>query len=207
VIWLLVAFGTFGLNVVPAFMPPTWLLLAWVHIQFGLPILPLAAVGAAGATLGRFVLARGSSRFGGRFAPERWKANITALADELGRHRVVALPSLVLFMLGPVPSNHLFIAAGLSGAPLAPMLAVFGISRFVSYLLWIGATTAVADSLQEVLSPVSSGWGAVAIQAAGIAVLIAVMQVDWARVLRRFGLGSPARPMEPGEPSPPVPPQ
>jgi hypothetical protein len=34
--------------------------------------------------------------------------------------------------LGPLPSNQLFIAVGLAGAPLAPVLAFFAVTRFIS---------------------------------------------------------------------------
>ena len=185
-IWAAVAAVAFLLNVVPAFMPPTWAVLAWAHLQFDLPTLPLAVVGAAASTAGRCLLAVGSREFGERFVPRRWEANLHALAQEFGRHPTLGLPFLVLFMLGPVPSNHVFIAAGMSETRLVPLLVLFAVSRFVSYMLWIKATTVVAGSLVSLLSPVAGGWAAALVQVAGIAVLIGLMQVDWAGLFRKI---------------------
>ncbi|MGI9252360.1 MAG: hypothetical protein ACR2J8_01330 [Thermomicrobiales bacterium] len=185
VIWVSIAAGVLLLNVVPAFMPPTWALLAWAHMQLGLPVVPLALVGAVASMIGRVLLALGSRQFGERCVPRRWEDNLHALAEELEEHQTVGWPLLALFMLGPVPTNHLFIAAGMSGMPLAGLAAIFGFTRFVSYLLWIGASAVVAGSLESVLSPGAGGWMAAAVQLAGIAALIAVMQVNWAGVFRR----------------------
>ncbi|MFM9107327.1 MAG: hypothetical protein ACKOWF_11595 [Chloroflexota bacterium] len=185
-IWAAVAAAAFLRNLAPAFRPPPWAVLAGAHLQFDLPTLPLAAVGAASSTAGRYLLAVGSREFGERFVPRHWEANLHALAQEFERHPTLGLPFLVLFMLGPVPSNHVFIAAGMSEARLPPLLALFAVSRFVSYLLWIEATSAVTGSLVSLLSPAAGGWAAALIQVAGIAVLIALMQVDWASLFRRL---------------------
>jgi hypothetical protein len=111
------------LNAVPAFMPPTWVLLAYFHLYHELPVVLLALVGALGATTGRAVLALVSRAFGDRVLPMSWRGNIEALVATLRSRPQMALPSLGLFALGPLPSNHLFIAAGLAGAPLPPRRA------------------------------------------------------------------------------------
>ena len=139
--WVVVWGLAVALNVVPALMPPTWSVLAYFHLYHELPLVPLAIVGALGATTGRVLLALASRAFGDRFLPAAWQSNIV---DALQSRPVLALPSLALFALGPVPSNHLFIAAGIAQAPLPPILAVFGVARCVGYLLWVSAA-AIAD--------------------------------------------------------------
>ena len=47
--WLVV----FGLNVVPAFAPPTWMLLSFIYIAYPQDILVLIIVGATASTCGR----------------------------------------------------------------------------------------------------------------------------------------------------------
>ena len=55
--WTLLAYAiTFFINIIPAFMPSTWMVLAFFHIQFDLPILPLTLGGALFSGLGRIVL-------------------------------------------------------------------------------------------------------------------------------------------------------
>jgi len=194
--WLLVWVLTVALNFVPAFMPPTWALLAYFRVQHGLDVLPLALAGAFGATTGRALLALASQHAGERIIPARWRANIRALVATIESRPAFSLPTLGLFALGPVPSNHLFIAAGLAKAPLAPVLTVFAIARFVSYVIWVTAAATAAQSLGQVLGPRLGGGLAVAIQIVGFAVLIVIMHVDWATVLRRWNQPQPSRSTE-----------
>ena len=202
-IWFLVALGAVLLNAVPAFMPPTWAFLAWVHLQYELPVVALAFVGALGSGAGRMLLALGSRSFGHRFVPRRWESNIQALTLRLEEHPTAGLSLVALFMLGPIPSNHLFIAAGMGNAPLAPLIGLFCAARFLSYLIWITATTAFTRSLTEVLSPVAGGWAAVAVQVGGILILIGLMQIDWGRLLGRPG-GWPVASVADREAAPPA---
>lgn len=179
--WLLIALLAIGLNVVPAFMPPTWALLAYFHLQAGLDTLPLALVGAFGATTGRALLALGSRAIGARILPRRWRVNIETLAAELQRRRELGLPALALFALGPIPSNQLFVAAGLARAPLPPILAVFGVARFVSYVIWISLAESAAATMDELISPRLGAEAATAVQIAALILLFVVMQIDWSR--------------------------
>src|SRR5215207_11475968 len=165
-------------------MPPTWSVLAYFHLYHGLPVVPLAFVGALGATTGRAILALGSHAFGNRFVPASWHANVEALVATLQSRPTLALPSLALFALGPVPSNHLFVAAGLARAPLPPILLVFGSARFVSYLLWVSSASVADRSLREVFGARIRGWGAVALQLAGFALIILLIRLDWRRLLQ-----------------------
>lgn len=54
--YLIAALIIFAMNVVPAFMPPTWILLALFHISYHLAITPLVIIGASYATFGSMIL-------------------------------------------------------------------------------------------------------------------------------------------------------
>jgi hypothetical protein len=183
--WLVVWALAVALNAVPAFMPPTWSVLAYFHLYHGLPVVPLAIVGALGATTGRTVLAVGSRAFRDRFVPASWRENVEALVTTLQSRPALALPSLALFALGPVPSNHLFVAAGLARVPLRPILVVFASARFVSYVLWVSAANVADRSLRDVFGSRVAGWGAIALQIAGFALIVLAMRIDWRRLLQR----------------------
>ncbi len=184
--WLLAWSLTVVLNVIPAFMPPTWSLLAYFHLNYAFPILPLAAVGATAATTGRGLLALASRAFGARFLSKGRQENLRSLTTVLRQRKAVSVPLLLLFVLGPVPSNELFIAAGLAKVPLLPLLVIFGLARFVSYLLWVKTTETVARSLWDVLTPSVGSEVAVAVQIVGLLLMIALVRVDWTRVLQRW---------------------
>jgi membrane protein YqaA with SNARE-associated domain len=182
-VWLGVLLLAAGLNAVPAFMPPTWAVLAYFHLYHGLPVVPLAIAGALGAAMGRAILALGARAFGDRFIPASWRTNIETLAAGLASRPALALPTLALFALGPIPSNQLFVAAGMARAPLPPLLLVFGIARGISYVLWVSAADAADRSLRDILSSRYVGWGGVAVQLAGFTLIVLLMRIDWRKHL------------------------
>ena len=182
-LWALIIGLVIVLNTIPAFMPPTWALLAYFHVAHGVPVWELAVVGALAAMTGRCILALLSRRLGIRIMPARWRHNITTLGEYIGTHRSLSLSVLGLFLLGPVPSNHLFIAIGISRVALLPPLVVFAIGRGIGYAVWITAANLAATSLDDVLRPGMGSTASIAAQITGIVILIAVMQVDWSRIL------------------------
>jgi membrane protein YqaA with SNARE-associated domain len=189
--WVLVWVVAVVLNAIPLFMPPTWALLAYFHIQQNLPVWPLALTGAAAAVTGRALLALTSRRFGMRFLPKKRQESIETLTTFLRERKGLSLSMLGMFAIGPIPTNHLFIAAGLARIPLPPVLAVFGVTRFVSYVLWVKAADTAARSLSEILTPSIGSAGAVAVQIAGFILLIVLLRLDWARILKRWIKTSP----------------
>jgi membrane protein YqaA with SNARE-associated domain len=195
--WILVWLVAVILNAIPVFMPPTWSLLAYFHLREGLPVLPLAISGALAAMTGRTLLALASRRFGMRFLSEQRKASIQSLADTLMERKGFSLSLLRIFAIGPIPTNHLFIAAGLARIPLPPVVLVFGVTRFVSYLLWVKAAETAASSLRDVIAPSLGSGFAAAAQVIGFIALILLMRLDWTRLLRRLGGQHPDSGMNP----------
>jgi len=193
-LWALIIALAIVLNTIPAFMPPTWALLAYFHVAHGVEVWQLATVGALAAMTGRGILALVSRWLGLRVIPSRWRHNITTLGEHIESHRGMSLSFLGLFLLGPVPSNHLFIAIGVSRVPLLPPLAVFAIGRCIGYALWITAADVAANSLDDVLRPGLGGTASIVAQIVGIVILIAVMQVDWSRFLHTRRGDRPAPP-------------
>jgi len=57
----------FVINLVPAFMPSTWMVMAFFYIRFDLPLLVLTIGGAIASAFGRVALARGTRAFSRRF--------------------------------------------------------------------------------------------------------------------------------------------
>jgi hypothetical protein len=191
--WILLGIGSILVNTIPAFMPPTWTLMTWAHLQEGASILPLALVGAAGATTGRFLLAMASRTFGSRIIPERWKRNITSLVDTIRSHKLGLSTVVVL------PTNQLFIAVGLAGGPLFSLLLAFAVTRFVSYLIWIIVADTTVTTLRDALQPTFGNSAAIAAAVLSFVGLIVVMQIDWGKHLRRFSRSTtdPEKPTDP----------
>jgi uncharacterized membrane protein YdjX (TVP38/TMEM64 family) len=183
--YLLLAAAVFGLNLVPAFGPPTWAVLVLFHLNGDYWLPALVLVGAVCAASGRLVLALVTRRLGRRL-PERWRTNAEAAGERLAENRGRSLAGLALFAVSPVPSAQLFEAAGLMSVRLLPLTAAFFAGRTVSYSVYSTTADALSetDTGQTLLANVTSPWG-VAVQVAMLAGVALLGRVDWRNAGRR----------------------
>ena len=180
--YLLAALCIFGVNLLPAFGPPTWAVLVFFRLNSDLAAVPLVLLGALAAAAGRLALATASRRFRGRFSPERLRS-LEAAEEVLAGSRGKAVAGLGLFALSPVPSAQLFVAAGLLRVPLIPLTAAFFAGRLVSYSLYVGAASAARESLGSVMTDAFASPFGVAVQLMMLLLLVLLVRVDWAKVL------------------------
>ena len=182
--YFLVAALVFAVNLLPAFGPPTWAVLVFLRLNLDVAAVPLVIVGALAAASGRLVLAHGARHFRNRLSPERIE-NLEVAHDVLADSRGKAIAGLGLFALSPVPSAQLFIAAGLLSVPLLPLTAAFFAGRLASYSIYVGAASLAQDSLGEIFANGLTSPLGVAVQVVMLALLVALVRVDWARILAR----------------------
>ena len=172
-----------GVNLLPAFGPPTWSVVVLYGLNSDLPLVPLVLVAALAAALGRFLLAFGCRHLSG-WIKGKTRRNFDAARDAIRRHRRGGWLALGLFALSPLPSAQLFEAAGLARVPLLGFTAAFFAGRTISYTIY-GATakgigeSSLGDSFRHVMtSPLGLG-----LQIAMIALLVGFTQIDWAKRL------------------------
>jgi len=172
-----------GVNLLPAFGPPTWAVLVLYGLRSDLEPVPMILIAAVAAALGRFALAHGFRLLGSRLS-EKTRRNLAAAREALERKRRNAILALGLFALSPVPSAQLFEAAGLAGVRLIPFTLAFFLGRTVSYSIYVFTAQGVRESSlgqafeRELTSPV-----AIAIQVAMIGLLVLFAKLDWAKWL------------------------
>lgn len=182
--YLAVGAIVFGVNLLPAFGPPTWAVLVLLKLQWHLAAVPLVLVGAVAAASGRLVLAMATRRLKPRL-PAKSVANLEANGSLLMSHRAGSIVGLALFAVSPLPSAQLFEAAGLLDVPLVPLTVAFFAGRLVSYSLYVGAASIAQANLGQVFESVfTSPWSWV-VEVALLAGLVLLAQVNWADRLRR----------------------
>jgi hypothetical protein len=195
-LWLLAAFALiFVINLVPAFMPSSWMVMAFFYLQFDVPLLPLTIIGAVVSGFGRFFLARGSTWLKRTFM--RGKARDL---DELGefleeRERWLA-PTVAAYSLTPLPTNNLFVAAGLAEVSLFWVLIGFWTARMAADTLFVWTTDQAFDSVGDVFEGVYGDWLGIAVQLLSVTSIVLLYLLPWARWLRR--LTAPRNSPEPG---------
>jgi hypothetical protein len=182
------AFGTvLGVNLLPAFAPPTWAVLVFFRLRSGLNPVALVLEGAVAATLGRSLLALACRRFRTRIPAERI-ANLGAAKEAVTESKAGPLAGVALFAVSPLPSAQLFEAAGLVDAPLRPLALAFFSGRLVSYSVSVAGASAVkhTDFAQVLASSFKSPLGVV-VQLAMLGGVFALDRVDWAKLRQRAG--------------------
>jgi hypothetical protein len=80
--YLLAVACIFGVNLLPAFGPPTWAVLVFFRLNSDLAAVPLVLLGALAAASGRLLLAVTSRRFRSRFSRRRLES-LEAAEDAL----------------------------------------------------------------------------------------------------------------------------
>ncbi|MCL4384514.1 hypothetical protein M1116_03600 [Patescibacteria group bacterium] len=144
-------FIVFVLNLFPAFMPPTWMVLAFFYVRDDLTLVPTVLVGAGCAALGRFTLAWATNRyFKPLLSPQKQKS-LYQVGKLINQKRSITLPLLMLFYaFSPIPSNQFFIAAGLVGADLPFIAFSFFLGRLLSYSFWVTVADHAVSNLDDI---------------------------------------------------------
>ncbi len=192
--YLIVFAVVLGVNLMPAFGPPTWSIIALYAFNTELDLAPLVGTAAVAAATGRFALGYATRALGTRFLSDRIKRNLAAAREAMERRRRNGILALGLFALSPVPSAQLFEAAGLARLPLLPFTLAFFAGRIVSYTIY-GLTaqgirsTTIGGVLREGLSSPSG----IALQITMLAGLVFLARIDWAK---RWGSKSDREPVE-----------
>lgn len=130
----------FLINIIPAFMPPTWMLLSFVGFNFHLNIYALivfSIFAATAATSGRIILALLSDKIiRKRILTETSRKNIDVLKNNIEKRKAFTSGFFLIFALSPFPSGQLFLAYGLTNLKLRIAAIPFFLGRLTSYLFW-----------------------------------------------------------------------
>ncbi len=179
----------FALNLVPAFAPPTWMALTLVGFRHqDAPALLLAGTGAVAATSGRIVLAKFSRiLLRNKLLGRAHRDNIDVIKARVEGRTTLTAGVFLFYALGPLPSNLLFIAYGLTGLPLMRVAAPFLIGRLISYSLFVSGGAALGRRWR----PDGDGFDLYAMawfigtQALTVAVVYGLAHLDWRRLIER----------------------
>jgi membrane protein YqaA with SNARE-associated domain len=174
----------FGINLLPAFGPPTWAVLVFARLHWHLNPIALVVLGAVAAMSGRYLLALGARHFRGRM-PARMKDNLEAAQTLIERKRVGAVALFGLFVVSPLPSAQLFLAAGLLDLPLGLLTLAFFLGRLVSYSIYVSVATLADKQLGSVLGQLFGSPWAIALQVGLLAAVCLLPLVNWRRFLDR----------------------
>lgn len=175
--------AVFVVNVVPAFMPPTWVLLVYYSLFYCIDPLYLAILAAIASMLGRIALAKWSGPLTYRFFHKSMASNAEYAREECSKHRSAEFFGSFLYALSPLPSSSIFIVAGAAKLRLARIAGGFFIGRLISYYLTLRLTELSISAVgKNMLFRNPHAW---LLELLGLCAAIAVCAIDWRALFQR----------------------
>jgi membrane protein YqaA with SNARE-associated domain len=179
--YLILVATIFGINLLPAFGPPTSAVLVFTRLHWHLNPVALVLLGGIAAMSGRYLLAVGASHFKHRL-PARLTENLEGAKDRLTNRKHGVLALTILFGISPLPSAQLFIAAGLLDLPLLALTFAFFVGRIISYSIYVGAATLAEQQFGSVIDNFFGSPLAIAIQIVFLVAVIALPFINWKKI-------------------------
>lgn len=183
--YVLLASLVLGLNIIPAFMPPTWTVLAFFVAKYHLDLVPVVIIGATCATLGRVILATISRTVFRKFLPQDLKTNYATIGTYLNRNKKITVPLVIAYAFLPIPSNDVFIAAGLARVRIGLLAGSFFIGRLISYTFWVSVTRRLSDNLIDIFSNHYARGGSIVVEIVGLLLLFFLGKIAWKKILKK----------------------
>jgi hypothetical protein len=181
--YLLAFAAAAALDSFPAFVPPSWLALVYLQVRYGLD-LPLTTVaGVAGSAAGRLILSSYVHRAAEVVLSRHEKRNIEYLGKSLGKKYRKDFAFIFLYCLTPLSTSPLFLGAALAGVSRLIVFPPFVCGKLVNYGLMLLAGRKAAPDIQAMLHGRFS-WPAVAMACASVALVAAMLFIDWHALLK-----------------------
>ena len=178
-----------GFAMIPLPLFPSWIVVAYLVVEFDLRLWVAIFIGALGTTVGRVILVA-VSRVAGHRMLGRWSQDNLDYLHKRIEGAAGDMGIAVLLGASPPPAGVLFILAGLMRVQLWLVAASVFIGRTIGYWISVGGTSLAAEPLANRLRDVVGPWS-VALAVLIIAgVLVLALRIDYRALLedRKFRL-------------------
>jgi MFS family permease len=172
--YLLLIIVLFLLNAQPVLNMPTWIILSFFTINYGLPVMEITIIGVITASLGRCVLAVYTGKLTDKYLPKKQRKNIQYIAGFIGNktNPIELFVLSFLYGLSPLPTNTLFMVAGAAHVRLPFIVGGFFFGEFLSNFIYVSAITVTLTVGHFFLMGLL-----------GVAIAIAIMFIDWKKII------------------------
>ena len=178
-----------GFAMIPLPLFPSWIVVAYLVVEFDLRLWLAIFIGALGTTVGRVILVA-VSRVAGHRKLGRWSQDNLDYLHKRIEGAAGDMGIAVLLGASPPPAGVLFILAGLMRVQLWLVAVSVFIGRTIGYWISVGGTSLAAEPLANRLRDVVGPWS-VALAVLIIAgVLVLALRIDYRALLedRKFRL-------------------
>ncbi|MBU6363781.1 MAG: hypothetical protein KGQ95_06155 [Acidobacteria bacterium] len=178
-----------GFAMIPLPLFPSWVVVAYMVVEFDLRLWLAILIGALGTMVGRVILVA-VSRVAGHRLLGRWsQENMGYLHSKL-ENAAGDLGIAVLLGASPPPAGVLFVLAGLMRVKLWLVAASVFIGRTIGYWISVGGTSVAAGALAAQLRDVVGPWSVILAVAIVVGVLALAIHIDYRALIedRKFRL-------------------
>ena len=180
--YLLVFFGSLGVDLIPIMAPPAWTVMAFCIVKYHLNPWMTLAIGVPASALGRYLFSLYIPKFSDRFLARRKKEDLNYVGKKLKGHLWATWVFVLGYTLSPMSTTALFTAAGMSKVPVWHLLPPFLVGKFISDAMMVKAGEYAAGSLKDMVHGVFSAKNLI-IAGLTLAITAAFMFVDWHALL------------------------
>jgi membrane protein DedA with SNARE-associated domain len=176
--YLLVFFGSLGVDMIPIMAPPAWTIMAFCIVKYQLNPWIVLAIGVPASALGRYLFSLYIPRFSEKVLARRKKEDLTYVGKKLKGRLWQTWAFVFGYTLSPLSTTALFTAAGMTRIPVWHMLPPFLGGKFISDALMIKAGEYAAGNLTGVFHGVFSP-KSLLIAAITLIVTAAFLFINW----------------------------
>lgn len=160
------------------------MVLAFFYLHFDLKLIPVVILGASAAVSGRVILSLLARNYFRPFMPRSFLHNYDALGNFFTENQKLTVPLIFTYAFLPIPSNDVFIIAGLAKLNIRLIAGSFLFGRLISYTFWVSLASRVSERLENVFTGHLSNGGALAAELIGFSVIFLVGKIRWGKILR-----------------------
>jgi uncharacterized membrane protein YdjX (TVP38/TMEM64 family) len=176
--YLLVFFGSLGVDLIPIMAPPAWTVMAFCIVKYHLNPWVVLAIGVPASALGRYLFSLYIPKFSDKVLARRKKEELTYVGKRLRGKLWQTWVFVLGYTLSPMSTTALFTAAGMTEVRVWNLLPPFLIGKFISDAMMVKAGEYAAGNLKDLVHGVFSAKNII-IAAVTLVVTAAFLVVDW----------------------------
>lgn len=181
--YLLVFISAFAVDVVPFPLPPAFTLMVLLQVLFKLNIWAVIFIGVGGSIMGRFILALYIPRLAGSIFKPSKNEDVQYLGKRLKEKGWKSQAAIFVYSLLPLPTTPLFIAGGMAKMKPHYIIPAFFVGKLISDTVAVLLGKYAAENTQSLFQGMIN-WKSVTSLVAGLALLFALMFIDWRNLLQ-----------------------
>ena len=176
--YLLVFISAMIVDIVPLPLPPAFVVMIFLQIEFNLNVWIVIVVGVAGSILGRYILTLYIPKIAGKIFNPAKNEDVQFLGKKMKEKGWKSQMAILTYSLLPLPTTPLFIAGGMTKMKPYLIIPAFFVGKFISDTIAVLAGEYAALHSTKIIEG-SISWESISGLLLGILLIAALLFIDW----------------------------